>query len=61
MTFVFVLKWAVLDSIIMIFMINSYLQVAYGAQPSYDLYGKLQGMSKKFAELLGKSRPAPNI
>ena len=58
--FVLVLKWAVLDSIIMIYMMTSYLKVAYGAQPSYDLYGKLQGMSKKFKELFGKAQEAPN-
>jgi hypothetical protein len=54
--FVMVLKWAILDSIIMIYMMSAYLKVAYGAQPSYDLYGKLEGMSKKFKELLGKAR-----
>lgn len=58
--FVLVLKWAVLDSIIMIYMMTNYLKVAYGAQPSYDLYGKLQGMSKKFKELFGKAQEAPN-
>lgn len=58
--FVLVLKWAILDSIIMIYMMTSYLKVAYGAQPSYDLYGKLQGMSKKFKELFGKSQEAQN-
>jgi len=58
--FVLVLKWAILDSIIMIYMMTNYLKVAYGAQPSYDLYGKLQGMSKKFKELFGKSQEAQN-
>lgn len=58
--FVLVLKWAILDSIIMIYMMTSYLKVAYGAQPSYDLYGKLQGMSSKFKELFGKAQEAPN-
>ena len=58
--FVLVLKWAILDSIIMIYMMCGYLKVAYGAQPSYDLYGKLQGMSKKFKELFGKSQEAQN-
>jgi len=61
--FVLVLKWAVLDSVVMIYMMSAYLKVAYGAQPSYDLYGKLEGMSKKFKELLGKARsenPAPS-
>jgi len=54
--FVLVLKWAVLDSIIMIYMMTNYLKVAYGAQPSYDLYEKLSGMSKKFKELFGKAK-----
>ena len=58
--FVLVLKWAILDSIIMIYMMTNYLKVAYGAQPSYDLYGKLQGMSKKFKELFGKAQEAQN-
>ncbi len=58
--FVLILKWSILDSIIMIYMMTSYLKVAYGAQPSYDLYGKLQGMSKKFSELFGKAQQAPN-
>jgi hypothetical protein len=60
--FVLVLKWAVLDSVIMIYMMTNYLKVAYGAQPSYDLYGKLQNMSKKFAELFGKAQqPDPQV
>jgi hypothetical protein len=57
--FVLVLKWAIVDSIIMIYMMSGYLKVAYGAQPSVDLYAKLEGMSKKFKELLGKSKEAP--
>jgi len=58
--FVLVLKWAVLDSIIMIYMMTNYLKVAYGAQPSYDLYEKLSGMSKKFKELFGKAQEPQN-
>lgn len=58
--FVLVLKWAVLDSIIMIYMMTSYLKVAYGAQPSVDLYEKLKGMSKKFSQLFGKSQETAN-
>ena len=34
--------------------------MAYGAEPSYDLHGKLQGMSKKFKEMVGKSNEAPS-
>lgn len=56
--FVLVLKWAVLDSVIMIYMMTNYLKVSYGTQPSYDLYSKLQGISKKFRDLLGKSQEA---
>lgn len=58
--FVLVMKWAVLDSIIMIYMMTNYLKVAYGAQPSYDLYEKLSGMSKKFKELFGKAQEPQN-
>lgn len=57
--FVTVLKWSIVDPIIMTYMMCGYLKVAYGAQPSYDLYGKLEGMSKKFKEMLGKSKEAP--
>ncbi|NMA66119.1 MAG: hypothetical protein GX957_07740 [Clostridiaceae bacterium] len=53
--FILVLKWAVVDSIVMIYMMNNYLKVAYGTEPSYDLYEKLKGMSKKFRELVGKT------
>lgn len=60
LVFVTVLKWAIVDPIIMIYMMCGYLKVAYGAQPSYDLYAKLEGMSKKFKEMLGKSKEAPN-
>lgn len=54
--FVLVLKWSILDSIIMIFMVSNYIKVAYGTEPSYDLYGKLNSMSKKFRELSGKAQ-----
>lgn len=54
--FVTVLKWGVVDSIIMIYMMCGYLKVAYGTEPSYDLYGKLENMSKKFKEMVGKSK-----
>ncbi|MDI9515221.1 MAG: hypothetical protein GX384_08420 [Clostridiaceae bacterium] len=58
--FITVIKWGVIDPIIMINMMCGYLKVAYGAEPSYDLHGKLQGMSKKFKEMVGKSNEAPS-
>ncbi len=57
--FITVLKWSIVDPIIMTYMMCGYLKVAYGVQPSYDLYGKLEGMSKKFKEMLGKAKEAP--
>ena len=57
--FITVIKWGVIDPIIMINMMCGYLKVAHGAEPSYDLYGKLEGMSKKFKEMVGKSKEIP--
>ncbi len=54
--FALVLKWAIVDSVVMVYMVSNYLQVAYGQQPSYDLYSKVEGMSKKFGEIMGKAR-----
>lgn len=54
--FALTLKWAVLDSIVMVYMVSNYLQVAYNQQPAYDLYGKVEGMSKKFGQIMGKAR-----
>ncbi len=54
--FALVLKWAVVDSVVMVYMVSNYLQVAYGQQPAYDLYAKVEGMSKKFGDIMGKAR-----
>ncbi len=54
--FALTLKWAVLDSIVMVYMVSNYLQVAYNQEPAYDLYGKVEGMSKKFGQIMGKAR-----
>jgi hypothetical protein len=49
-----VIKFAFLDSYIMIQMMASYLKVAQETQITYDLYGKLCGVSGKFKELFRK-------
>lgn len=54
--FALTLKWAIVDGIVMVYMVSNYLQAAWGQQPSYDLYGKVEGMSRKFGEILGKAR-----
>lgn len=50
-----IIKAAVLDPIIMVHMMVSYLGVAYNGVPAVDLYQKVQGMSKKFNEIVGKA------
>lgn len=49
-----VIKFAFLDSYIMIQMMTSYLKAAQDTQITYDLYGKLCGISGKFKELFRK-------
>ena len=48
-------KLIFVDPIVMIFMINRYLSVTKGQQPSIDLYSKLQSISKKFSKIINKS------
>lgn len=55
-----IIKAAVLDPIIMIHMMTGYLQVAYNGVPAMDLYAKVQGMSKKFNEIVGKAGESMN-
>lgn len=50
------LKWALLDPFVMIFMVNRYLEVALGQQPSVDMYSKIQEVSKKFQEIINRSQ-----
>lgn len=59
-----VIKFAFVDSYIMIRMMTAYMQVAPTTQLTFDLYDKLCGMSAKFRELFQKGRaesgqPAP--
>lgn len=57
-----VVKFAVMDSYIMIQMMATYMQVAPATQITFDLYGKLCSLSSKFKELFQKGQaesPAP--
>lgn len=55
-------KYAFIDSWILVKMMSSYMQVAPNTQITFDLYGKLSGLSKKFKELFrkGQNEPQPN-
>lgn len=59
--FVLILKAALLDPVIMIYMMDGYLKVAYNQVPAMDLYAKVEGMSKKFRDILGKAGPNPTV
>jgi len=48
-------KYAFIDSWILVKMMSSYMQVAPTTQITFDLYGKLSGLSGKFKKLLQKS------
>lgn len=57
-------KYAFIDSWILVKMMSSYMQVAPNTQITFDLYGKLSGLSGKFKKLLQKSdtdEPAPDF
>ncbi len=51
-----VVKFAFIDSYIMIQMMGSYMDVAPNTQIRFDLYGKLCGISASFKELFSKGR-----
>ena len=51
-----VIKFAFLDSFILCQTMAGYMEVAPTTQISYDLYGKLSGMSSSFKELLRKGK-----
>ena len=55
-------KYAFIDSWILVKMMSSYMQVAPNTQITFDLYGKLSELSKKFKELFrkGQNEPQPN-
>ena len=53
---VWVLKFAFIDSYIMIQMMVTYMEVAPATQITFDLYGKLCNLSKSFKELFNKGQ-----
>lgn len=53
-------KYAFIDSWILVKMMSSYMQVVPNTQITFDLYGKLGGLSKKFKELFRKGQDASN-
>ncbi|MCC8026678.1 MAG: zinc ribbon domain-containing protein [Clostridium sp.] len=53
---VWVLKFALIDSYIMIQMMTAYMGVAPTTQITFDLYGKLCNLSAKFKELFQKGQ-----
>lgn len=52
-------KYAFIDSWILVKMMSSYMQVAPNTPITFDLYGKLSGLSKKFKELFQKGQTEP--
>ena len=60
--FAYTVKYAFIDSWILVKMMSSYMQVAPATQVTFDLYGKLSGLSGKFKELFkkGNEMPQPN-
>ena len=54
-----IIKYAFIDSYMLIKMMVSYLEVAPYTQITFDLYEKLSKISRKFKELLNKGTPTP--
>lgn len=52
-------KYAFIDSWILVKMMSSYMQAVPNTQITFDLYGKLGGLSKKFKELFRKGQEEP--
>ena len=52
--FAYTVKYAFIDSWILVKMMSSYMQVVPQTQITFDLYSKLSGLSRKFKELLTK-------
>ena len=52
---VLLVKWAVIDPIIMIYMVCKYFEVSLNTQPAFELYDKLAGMSSKFTSIIEKA------
>jgi hypothetical protein len=59
----YTIKYAFIDTWILVKMMSSYMAVAPRTQISFDLYGKLKAISSSFTTLLKKadSEPAPQL
>lgn len=57
--FAWTVKYAFIDSWIMVKMMHTYMQVAPTTTITFDLYGNLSRMSGKFKELFGLSKTEP--
>lgn len=57
--FAYTVKYAFIDSWILVKMMSSYMQVAPTTQITFDLYDKLCNLSKKFKELFNKGTSEP--
>jgi hypothetical protein len=56
----FVVKYAFIDTWILVKMMSSYMQVAPTTQITFDLYSKLKALSSSFTELLKKAESEPS-
>jgi small-conductance mechanosensitive channel len=56
----YAIKYAFIDTWIMVKMMSTYMEVAPTTKITFDLYGKLRGMSPKFGELLNKAGKEPS-
>jgi hypothetical protein len=54
-----VIKWAFIDSYILVRMVASYMEVAPSTQITFDLYGKISGWSGKCRKLFEKGQKEP--
>ena len=57
--FAYTVKYAFIDSWILVKMMSSYMQVAPATQVTFDLYGKLSGLSGKFKVTRCRNRIPP--
>jgi hypothetical protein len=56
----YAIKYAFIDTWIMVKMMSTYMAVAPTTKITFDLYGKLRGISPKFGELLKKADKEPS-
>lgn len=57
----YVIKYAFIDSWILVKTMTAYMELAPNAEITYDLYGKLSGYSKKFKDLFVKGQQTGGV